>query len=113
MGPSENYIIVQYEVVSKTNLYEAAWNIAVGQSVGNPNVRSSYETPELFETHGCQVMGNHEQLRKFKNGIVEIAFPVENIGQIDGVGHLLNILMGGLVDIDIIEKCVLLAVSFP
>ena len=37
---SEKYLIATYEVVSETNLKEAAWNIAIGQSVGNPNVRS-------------------------------------------------------------------------
>ena len=45
----EKYFIVTYELESETNLRDGAWQLAIGQSVGNPNVRNSWETDELFE----------------------------------------------------------------
>ena len=41
---SDKYLIAIYEITSTTNLKDAAWNIAIGQSVGNPNVRNEWET---------------------------------------------------------------------
>ena len=32
-----------------TSLYEAAWALSIGQSVGNPNIRNKWETDELFK----------------------------------------------------------------
>ena len=37
---SEN-VIATYFLESKTNLEKASWELAIGQSVGNPNVRNS------------------------------------------------------------------------
>ena len=38
----EKYFIVTYELESETNLRDASWQLAIGQSVGNPNVRNSW-----------------------------------------------------------------------
>ena len=48
------YVLVQYFLSSKTSLRDAAWNLAIGQSVGNPSVRNEWETEELFENHSCK-----------------------------------------------------------
>ncbi len=45
----EAYFIVTYWLKCKTNLRDAAWDLAIGQSVGNPNVRNSWESDELFD----------------------------------------------------------------
>ena len=45
------YYIATYEMSSSANLKDAAWNLAIGQSVGNPNVRNEWETDDLFENH--------------------------------------------------------------
>jgi hypothetical protein len=45
------YYIATYEITSSTNLKDAAWNLAIGQSVGNPNIRNEWETDQLFENH--------------------------------------------------------------
>ena len=45
----EEYLVVKYYLSSKTTLRDAAWALAIGQSVGNPNVRNDWETDELFE----------------------------------------------------------------
>ena len=58
----EKYLIATYKVESKTNLKEVAWNIAIGQSVGNPNNRNSWETEELFLNFSCIILGNEKDL---------------------------------------------------
>ena len=101
-----DYIIVDYFLESKTNLCDAAWNLAIGQSVGNPNVRNSWETDSLFANHSALVIGQESQLMAQKSGNVKIAFPVINIDfASDGVSHLLCTIMGGQLDIDLIQKC--------
>ena len=49
----KNYFTVKYYLKSKTSLREAAWNLAIGQSIGNPNNRSIWETDEMFMNHSC------------------------------------------------------------
>jgi hypothetical protein len=59
----DNYFIVDYFLESTKSLRDAAWQLAIGQSVGNPNVRNKWETEELFENHSCLVLGNEEELK--------------------------------------------------
>jgi ribulose-bisphosphate carboxylase large chain len=110
----EKYFIVDYYLSSKTTLRDAAWSLAIGQSVGNPNVRNSWETDELFENHSCLVMGDEDELSKKSEGNVSIAFPVINTDfSQDGISHVLCQIMGGQMDIDIVQKCHVLNVTFP
>ena len=96
------YYIATYEMASSDNLRNAAWNLAIGQSVGNPSIRNSWETDELFENHSCIIIGEEEDLRRKMSGTVSIAFPVVNTDwETDGISHMLCQLMGGHVDIDI------------
>jgi len=109
---SEN-VIATYFLESKTNLEKASWELAIGQSVGNPNVRNEWETDELFIKYSCKVMHDRNELQE-KSGIVKIAFPIINTDwEEDGISHLLCQLMGGQMDIDNIVKCHLLKVEFP
>lgn len=111
---ANRYYFADYKLVSKTNLRDAAWNLAIGQSVGNPNVRNEWETEELFENHSCIIVDDEETLKQKNSGIVTIAFPVANTDwETDGISHLLCQLMGGHVDIDIIEKCRLIKLQLP
>ena len=50
---TEKYFVVDYYLESSISLRDAAWQLAIGQSVGNPNVRNHWETDELFENHSC------------------------------------------------------------
>lgn len=107
-------IIATYFLESKTNLRDASWELAIGQSVGNPNVRNKWETNELFENHSCKILGDEDELQKIKKGIVKIAFPVINTNwEEDGISHLLCQLMGGQMDIDNILKCHLNHIDIP
>jgi ribulose-bisphosphate carboxylase large chain len=108
------YYIATYKMASSANLRDAAWNLAIGQSVGNPNVRNEWETDEMFENHSCIILGDEFALTASVSGTVEIAFPVANTDwNTDGISHMLCQLMGGHVDIDIITKCRLVGLELP
>ena len=110
----DEYLVATYFLSSKTNLRDAAWALAIGQSVGNPNVRNDWETDELFERHSCIILGNEQHLECQQQGVVEIAFPVINTDfRQDGISHLLCQIMGGQLDIDIITKCHVLELKIP
>ena len=110
----KKYIIAEYYLSSTKTLRDAAWSLAIGQSVGNPNVRNHWETDELFENHSCLVLGDESNMQQQTEGRVSIAFPVANTDfKTDGMSHLLCQFMGGQMDIDIITKCHLLKVKFP
>ena len=108
------YFIVTYFLASNKSLKDAAWQVAIGQSVGNPNVRNDWETDELFENHSCKILDTEVNLEKVKEGEVKIAFPVVNIDfATDGIAHLLVNIMGGQLDIESIIKCHVLNIEFP
>lgn len=101
-------------MTSSANLREAAWNLAIGQSVGNPSVRNEWETDDLFENHSCVIVEDEKLLLEKTAGRVSIAFPVANTDwETDGISHMLCQLMGGHVDIDIITKCRLVKLELP
>lgn len=109
-----DYFVVTYDISSDKNLRDAAWNIAIGQSVGNPNVRNKWETEELFKNHSCLILEDEKTLLKKKRGKVEIAFPMANNDwHTDGISHLLCQIMGGHVDIDLVKKCRIIKLEFP
>lgn len=109
-----NYIIVDYFLESRTSLRNAAWNLAIGQSVGNPNVRNKWETDELFKNHSTMIIGDEDELSKIKSGNIQIGFPVVNIDwDTDGISQLLCFIMGGQLDIDDILKCQITDIQFP
>lgn len=98
------YFYATYEVESTVSVYDAGWNIAVGQSIGNPSKRSIWETDEMIEDYCAKIMRSKDFDKK--KGRVTIAYPNANIDwDGDGIAHLLCILQGGQVDIDTIKKC--------
>lgn len=114
-GPSGSY--------NRDEIFEAARQLAIGQSVGNPNVRSVWETDELFEKYSARiVVEDYAGPGRFReaighmnpNGTVTIAFPVVNTDwDDDGISHLLCQIMGGQLDIDIISRCQLVKLDLP
>ena len=108
------YFIVTYDLEGSNSLHDAAWELAIGQSVGNPNVRNQWETDELFEKYSAKIMGDKEELKKVKRGIINIAFPIINTNwKEDGITQLMVQVMGGQMDIDNIKYCRLLKIEFP
>lgn len=95
-------------------LKDAAWALAIGQSVGNPNVRNQWETDDLFENHSCVIYADESLLNSYSSGTVMIGFPKINTDwETDGISHLLCQVMGGQVDIDVFKSCRLLQLKFP
>jgi len=105
---------VRYFLRSTVSLFDAAENIAIGQSVGNPKVRNGWETPELWENAGCRIEGDTDLMKMVKEGAVTIAFPCVNIDFVgDGISQLLCQIMGGQLDIDTIRDCHVLDLELP
>lgn len=112
----EDYIIADYylESISNLNLYEISKAIALGQSIGNPEIRSVYETEDLFEKSAVKINAEPQDLKKKKKGNVEFLFPIANLNvKEDGINQLLCHLMGGHLDIDAIRQCKLMNVELP
>lgn len=100
----DTYFYVTYDVKSTVSVYDAAWGIAIGQSIGNPSKRSVWETPAMIEAHCAKILRNENFTKK--NGQVTIAYPNANIDwHTDGIAQLLCIIMGGQTDIDTIKQC--------
>ena len=110
---TEKYITVTYYIESD-NLNQAAWDIAVGQSIGNPYIRNTWENENLFLSHGCVILDSENELKAKDKGTITIGFPIVNINlEEDGIAHLICQLMGGHTDIKFIKKCTLLDIVFP
>ena len=91
------YLIAKYFIKSKNvDLKKAAWDLAIGQSVGNPNVRNQWETEELFEQSSCVIVHDKDELKDVYQGVVKIGFPIINSNwEEDGISHLLCIINYG------------------
>ncbi len=111
---TSKYILADYFIESSTTLRDTAWALAIGQSVGNPNVRNRWETEELFLNHSCMIVEDEAKLVSKSVGLVKIAFPLINLNiEQDGISQLLCMVMGGQLDIDIFLKCHLLDLHIP
>jgi ribulose 1,5-bisphosphate carboxylase large subunit-like protein len=104
------YFWATYYVKSVTTLEQAAREICIGQTIGNPNARSNHETDWMIE-HYCGKILFDENL-SHSEGTVQIGYPYALMDwHGDGISQLLCILMGGQMDIDNILKCHLLKVE--
>lgn len=113
-GDTNEHIVATYNLRSRTTLKEAAWALAVGQSIGNPNVRNEWETDDMFRRNGCLILEDPADLQRRRKGVVRVAFPLANINlKRDGISQLMCQLMGGQLDIDIIDGCGLIRLEFP
>jgi ribulose-bisphosphate carboxylase large chain len=107
----DNYYYVLYQITSSTTVREAAYDLAVGQSVGNPSMRSVWETPQMIEDYCCKILQGPDLDKP--TGLVEIGFPLANIDwATDGVAQLVCMIMGGNTDIDRIRRCRALSLEF-
>ena len=107
----DNYFYVRYWVKSATTVKDAAFDIAVGQSVGNPSKRSVWETPEMIDRFCCKILRGPDLDRS--EGYVEVAFPLVNIDwKTDGIAQLICTIAGGNADIDRILRFRALRIEF-
>ena len=109
----DKYFIAKY-LLKSNDMLKAASGIAIGQSIGNPNVRLNSETEELLENHLAIILDHPENLRNKKEAVVKIAYPIQNFDiEQDGITQLLCTVMGGQMDIEKILSCRLLDIEFP
>ena len=96
--------------VKSNDAGKAADAIAIGQSIGNPTQRSKHENDELWRDWAATV----EKITPLINDHyrVEIHFP-DRIFTPGSLTHLLTVIMGGQVDIDLIAECQLESLSLP
>lgn len=113
----ENYFVVTYHVATSGNntILDVAKAIARGQSISNPNVHSVWETKEMLEEHSARIIKNeHTDNFNCQSGIIDIAFPLINLDFLnDGISQLLCMIMGGNLDIDIVNQCSVINIQFP
>jgi ribulose 1,5-bisphosphate carboxylase large subunit-like protein len=108
------YFVVKYFLEAKTSLRHAAWDLAIGQSIGNPNNRSVWETDQMFVDHSCFVLSKEEDLLNIKEGEISVAFPLANLNlEEDGISQILCHIAGGQVDIEEIVRCQILDIKLP
>lgn len=121
----KKYFWAKYYIESNSDLVDAAMELAIGQSIGNPNARSKWETKDMITNHCAKIFngygypqskGGHVESHQFshkksgeREGFVWIGFPYANINwETDGIAQLMCFLMGGQLDITNIKKCQLL-----
>jgi ribulose-bisphosphate carboxylase large chain len=98
-------VVKAYYRLESSEMARAAQALAIGQSIGNPDIRVERETEELIERHAARVVS-------IEGNEVEVHFPEGNFGARDGISHLMCTLLGGQVDIDRMQSCQLLDVDF-
>jgi len=84
---------VKYKIKS-SNIEKAANAIAIGQSTGNPNIRSTLESNETAAI-----------VLDIDKNIVTIAFKYKNLNRISDVAQMLCTIQGGQSDIDLLQEC--------
>ena len=103
------YLKAIYKMKS-TKIKEAAEALVIGQSIGNPYLRSNYETAEMLEKYSARVT-NITPLADASYE-VETLFPL-SLFTPGSFTHFLTVVMGGQMDIDIIQGCRLIGLEIP
>lgn len=103
------YLKAIYNMKS-AKIKEAADALVIGQSIGNPYLRSNYETKEMLERYSARVTN----IKELSNSSyeVETIFPLDLFTP-GSFTHFLTVVMGGQMDIDIIEGCRLISLEIP
>ncbi len=107
-GKGMEYIFADY-LIKSDNIDEASMALVVGQSIGNPYKRSNYETAEILKRYYATVTSIEQSGDAY---LVKTKFPVDLFTP-GSFTHLVTVLMGGQMDIDIIKSCRLVRVDLP
>ena len=109
----KEHIVATYRVRAKDNDFlDAARKIAIGQSIGNPDIRTERDSPELLRENLAKITGVVKL--NDNEAVVNIAYPLVNFNiEEDGITQLFCTLMGGQMDIDAIRGCRLSGIKFP
>ncbi|MBU2052554.1 hypothetical protein KKH13_05095 [Patescibacteria group bacterium] len=91
----ENELVTVYYEIEADDMQKACHDLAVGQSIGNPSIRTKYDRrlkhmiPEYTWAVSTAIFG----------------FPRSNFGASPNISYILSVLMGGQMDIDSIRSC--------
>ena len=83
--------------VEATDTLQAAHDLAYGQSIGNPYIRTVYDSK----------LEKYIPEYKAEGRTVTVLFPRRNFSKRDGINYLMSVLMGGQMDIGLIKACIL------
>lgn len=109
----DEHIIATYHLEG-SKLKEATEALAIGQSIGNPDIRNYHETDELLENHLAKILTDESSFADQTEATIEVAYPVANYDpETGGITQLMCSLMGGQMDVDVVEGCVLTDVELP
>jgi ribulose-bisphosphate carboxylase large chain len=89
----DQFVTATYHVRAK-NMAKAVRDICIGQTIGNPDIR----TPLDDQLREFIARGTHRGNR------VTIRFPAQIFSH-SGISHILSVVMGGQLDIDHIREC--------
>lgn len=92
-----------YQLKSKKGIEKAAHDLAIGQSIGNPDIRTPLDD-------NLQEFIPSWELRDDEHVIVR--FPGNNFGSNPSLNYILSVVMGGQMDIGHIETCRLVDIEF-
>ena len=92
----KGFIKATYFVESE-DMIKAAHAICFGQSIGNPFVRTIYDSKLEKYLPEYTVNGN----------TVNMLFPRRNFSKRDGINYMMSVLMGGQMDIGLFKACIL------
>jgi ribulose-bisphosphate carboxylase large chain len=84
-------------LVEAPDIQKAAWNIAIGQSIGNPNIRNEIETADNIKEMEAQIVD-------IVDNKVRIKFPLK-AWDWPNLNQLLCIIQGGQSDIECVSRC--------
>ncbi len=95
----DRFITATYSVRAK-NMRKAVRDICIGQTIGNPDIR----TP-LDEKLGAFIAQG-----SYRGNRITVRFPAEIFSN-SGISHILSVIMGGQLDIDHIQECKLVGLD--
>ena len=88
----DDYFIATYNIKTnfqKGDVLQAAYELAIGQSIGNPYSRSIHEESDLIKNNICIILNDPNELENIDEKIVNIAFPNKIDFKNDGISQLL------------------------
>ena len=62
---SDKFFTAEYYIRTNKNkgdLLKASYELAIGQSIGNPHLRSNYESDSLIQNHSCKILHKVSEL---------------------------------------------------
>lgn len=93
---TDSSMVIATYVLKSKDIKKAAQALAIGQSIGHPTLRTRWDK---------KVSERHLAHAKIKGHEVTVSWPSRNFGTKPSLNHMMSVLMGGQMDIDLIKGC--------